>query len=452
MKGKSTSIHSSTIGTLAIELRPVASLKPYPRNARRHPPKQIRQIARSIEVFGFTNPILIDADGMVLAGHGRLEAAKRLNMSEVPTVRLDHLDDAAKRAYVLADNRLAEKAGWDDETLALELGQLAEMDIDLTLTGFDTAEIDKLLTPFFSDDEEEQEHKPDPGDDIVSVLGDLWLLGNHRLYCGDSTEAASYERLLGTERAQMVFTDGPYNVKIEGNVSGLGKTRHGEFVMASGEMSPAQFTQFLSTVCGHLVTYSTDGSLHFLFMDFRHLHELLNAAMPQFTELKNLLVWNKDNGGMGSLYRSKHELILLFKNGTAPHVNNIELGKHGRNRTNVWSYAGASSLRKGRAERLALHPTVKPVVMVADAMKDCSNVGDLVLDSFGGSGSTMLAAHKTGRRAALIELDPRYVDVTVQRVQRNTGLKAIHADTGLSFEETAVQRRGQRTAALGDSQ
>jgi DNA modification methylase len=259
--------------------------------------------------------------------------------------------------------------------------------------------------------------------------------------CGDATRAEAFAALLGEERAQMVFTDPPYNVPIDGHVCGLGRVKHREFAMAVGEMSPAEFIAFLETVLDNLVAHSGDGAIHFICMDWRHIGELLAAADLSYRELKNVCVWNKTNGGMGSLYRSKHELIFVFKSGGAPHINNVALGKHGRYRTNVWDYAGVNSLKAGRLDELALHPTVKPVALVADAILDCSNRGGLVLDCFLGSGTTLIAAEKTGRRAAGMELDPTYVDTALRRWEAFTGGKAIHAESGRSFTAEADARR-----------
>lgn len=418
------------------------ALQPYASNPRKHSRKQVRQIANSIKEFGFNNPLLVDAANRVIAGHGRLEAAKLLGRATVPILRIEHLTEAQKRAYTIADNKLAENSHWDPALLTLEFSALLETDFDGQLTGFATAEIDKFVNPFQGDDDEYlPEVKVDEAP--VSRAKDLWLLGEHRLYCGDSTLRESYEMALNGQFAQMVFTDPPYNVKIDGHVSGNGKVKHGEFAMASGEMSKTEFTAFLHTICQQLVAHSTDGSIHFICIDWRHIGELLDAAKPTFTEVKNLCVWNKDNGGMGSLYRSKHELVFVFKKGKAPHTNNVELGKHGRDRTNVWNYAGANSMRKGRQEKLAMHPTVKPVAMVADAIKDCSNRGDCILDAFGGSGSTLIAAHQTGRKAALIEFDPQYVDVTIRRFEKLYKVKAIHGQTKETFREMARQRAAE---------
>lgn len=431
--------------TLDVEILAIGSLKPYARNPRTHSPKQIEQIGRSIREFGFTNPVLVDADGGVIAGHGRIEAAKLLGIGEVPTIRLDHMTEAQKRAYVIADNRLAENAGWDRELLALELQYLSDLDLDFdaTITGFETPEIDVLIQGIDLDGTSDRaDEVPEIDDSVppVSRAGDIWELGDHRLLCGDATKAESFDSLLEWEKAQMVFVDPPYNVRIDGNVCGLGAIKHREFKMASGEMSESEFKEFLKTTLGHLATFSIDGSIHFVCMDWRHSFELTSVGRGVYSELKNLCVWNKTNGGMGSLYRSKHELVFVFKNGTDPHINNIELGRHGRYRTNVWDYAGVNTMRAGRMDDLAMHPTVKPTALVADAILDCSKRHGIVLDCFGGSGTTLLAAEKTGRRGYLMELDPAYVDVTIQRYQKFTGKVATHAVTGVTFADTQTER------------
>jgi DNA modification methylase len=265
------------------------------------------------------------------------------------------------------------------------------------------------------------------------------------LICGDSTIGATYQALLGEDRAQLVFTDPPYNVPISGHVGGLGAIQHREFAMASGEMSSAEFTDFLHTVFGHLAAFSADGSIHFQCMDWRHLGEMLAAGKAAYSELKNICVWAKNNGGMGSLYRSQHELVFVFKSGTAPHINNVELGKYGRYRTNVWSYAGVNSFGEDRSD-LHLHPTVKPVAMVADAIRDCSHRKGAVLDAFVGSGTTLIAAEKTGRRGYGIEIDPAYCDVTMRRLRTVCGLDSVLEATGQRYTEVEDER-----AAIGES-
>ena len=429
---------------LSIENRPIDSLQPYARNPRTHSRKQIRQIANSIEQFGFTNPVLIDRTGGIVAGHGRVEAAKLLGMEKVPTIRLEDLNEAQIRAYVIADNRLAEIAGWDRELLAIELQGIAELDLefDLTLTGFEMPEIDILIGEIGANEED------DPTDEVPEISdgpavtrpGDIWCIGKHRLICGDARDPAVYSRLLDGEEAQMVFTDPPYNVPIDGHVSGLGKVQHREFAMAAGEMSKAEFTDFLITAFSNLAEVSVDGAIHFICMDWRHIGEVIAAGNAAFSNLKNLCVWAKTNGGMGSLYRSQHELVFVFKNGTAPHINNVELGKHGRYRTNVWNYPGINSFGKDRDAELALHPTVKPVALVKDAILDCSKRGGIVLDAFAGSGTTLIAADKTGRRGTGIELDPHYCDVIVKRLTAAAKVEAIHAATGKPFAEIKQER------------
>lgn len=426
--------------------RSVGSLKPYARNARTHSKKQIKQIASSIERFGFVNPVLISDDGEIIAGHGRVEAAKQLGIETVPTLALSHLSETERRAYVLADNKLALNAGWDREILAIELQGLVDLSFDVELTGFSLAEVDFVLDEAGEADPDApdaaEDSVPDVAGPAVSRVGDVWLLGRHKLVCGDARSTEDYARLLGNERVDMVFTDPPYNVAIDGNVCGLGSVKHREFAFASGEMSESQFTQFLEQSLGAMASVMRDGAIAFVCMDWRHMGELLTAGRTAFTELKNLVVWNKTNGGMGAFYRSKHELIFVFKQGTAPHTNSFGLGETGRYRTNVWDYAGISSISASRGDELAIHPTVKPVAMIADAIKDCSKRGEIILDGFGGSGSTLMAAEKTGRCARLIEYDPIYCDTIVRRWQAYTGKSATLASSRQKFDEVDETRNG----------
>jgi DNA modification methylase len=428
---------------LQIEQTPIVALRAQDRNARTHTKRQISQIANSIKRFGFTNPILTDDSLQILAGHGRLEAAKLLEMTTVPSIKLSHMSEAEKRAYIIADNAIALKAGWDREILAIEMQGLVDLGFEVELTGFETAEIDLLLDEWklATDNLEPEDKCPDLGTAAtVSQQGDMWILGAHRLFCGDARYSESYQRLLDSERADLVFTDPPYNVRIGGHVSGLGRIQHREFAMASGEMKEEEFVTFLKDVFQRIAGVSRDGSLHYICMDWRHLYEALSAGRAVYSSLLNLCVWNKDNGGMGSLYRSKHELVLLFKVGTASHVNNVELGRHGRNRTNVWDYAGVNTFRSDRLDELAMHPTVKPVALIADAIKDTSRRSNIVLDPFGGSGSTIIAAEKTGRRARIIEIDPQYVDVMVRRWESYTGKRARLVGSDVTFEEASEDR------------
>lgn len=431
---------SAITPSLHVENFPIDSLIPYPRNARTHSKKQLRQIADSIKEFGFTNPVLIDAKRTIIAGHGRVLAAKMLAISEVPTIRLEHLTEEQIRAYIIADNRLAEKAGWDNAILSIELQHLSlNTDFDVTLTGFEMAEIDLIISDAAESTHEKEAPVPALSPIVVSRLGQLWHLGDHRLYCGDALEPRSYDTLFAGAKAQMVFSDPPFNVPIRGHVSGLGKIQHEEFAMASGEMSDAEFQDFLRRVMRQLTQHAEDGSIHYMCMDWRHIADLVTVGGEVYTELKNICVWNKDNAGMGALYRSKHEFVGVFKHGTAPHINNVLLGVHGRYRTNVWDYPGQNSLHADRGSELAMHPTVKPVALVADAILDCSHRGKIIADPFGGSGTTLIAAEKTGRMARLMELDQRYVDVTIRRWQELTDREATDAESGKTFNALAAQ-------------
>lgn len=431
---------------LAVMYRLVAELQPDPRNPRQHTKRQVKQIARSIAAFGFNVPVLVDGAGTVIAGHGRLLACRDLGWTEVPTICLDHLTAAQARAFMLADNRLTDTSTWDDRLLAETLLDLSLQELDFTLeaTGFDMGEIDLRIEGL--DIELSGKAEPDPADDVpiphaggpvVSRPGDLWRLGRHRLLCGNAVEEASYAALMDGRHAAMIFTDPPYNVPIGGHVSGLGAIRHREFAMASGEMTEAEFTAFLARALGLSARYSQDGSIHFVCMDWRHMRELQAAAGQAYTELKNVCVWVKDNAGMGSLYRSQHELVFVYKSGRAAHQNNVDLGRHGRNRTNVWRYPGVNSFGRKSEEGnlLALHPTVKPTALVAGAILDCSARGDVVLDPFLGSGTTLIAAERVGRRCYGMELDPVYADTIVRRWQALTGDAAQHEETGQSFDE-----------------
>jgi DNA modification methylase len=419
---------------------PLAELKPHKNNPRTHSKKQIGQIADSIRRFSFTNPVLVDDDHNIIAGHGRVEAAKTLGLTHVPTIALSGMSAADRKAYIIADNRLAECAGWDEDLLRLELAGIMELepDYDLALTGFDGGMLERLIEAALSGNDVDDiipviDEKALP----VSASGELWSLGKHRLLCGDARDSAAYQQLMNGELAQMVFTDPPYNVPVNGHVCGLGKVKHAEFAMASGEMSQAEFEGFLTNVLGTVAEFSADGSIHYVCMDWRHMREILVAGYASYEELKNLIVWNKDNGGMGAFYRSKHELVFAFKKGKASHINNFELGQHGRYRTNVWDYAGVNSLKAERSEELAMHPTVKPVAMVADAMRDCSKRNGIILDPFSGSGTTIIAAEQTGRRCYAMEIDPHYVDVAIRRWQAVTGQAATLEGSDISFDQVA---------------
>ena len=417
--------------------RSIADLIPDPNNARVHEPRQINLLAKSIQAFGFNVPVLVDADNHVLAGHGRLLACHKLGILEVPTISLAHLTPVQAKAFMLADNRLTEIAKWDEHLLATQLKELSivNLDFDLEATGFTIGEIDLRIEALdHVEDDLADELPPVIEGPAVTQLGDLWLLGEHRLYCGNAQEAQSFELLMNAQSAGMVITDPPYNVKVQGHVGGKGKIKHQEFAMASGEMSSVEFTQFLKTTFDLLATHSLRGSVHTIFMDWRHLPEIIEAGQAVYSALLNMCVWVKNQAGMGSLYRSQHELALIYKNGTTSHQNNVQLGRFGRYRTNVWNYGGIQTMRHGEeGDLLAMHPTVKPTQMIADAILDCSKRNDIILDPFLGSGTTLLACERVGRRCYGMELAPSYVDTAIRRWQMMTGEEAVHAITGLTF-------------------
>jgi DNA modification methylase len=434
---------------LKVESRPLAWFRPDPKNARTHPRKQLAQLQASIERFGLNAPIVANAEGLILAGHARHAAVKALGWAEAPALIVEHLDGDAQRAFAIADNRLAELAGWDMDVLAEEFRDLAanlDLAFPLELTGFDGAALDGLLDPPRLGDDE-ADRVPELKGPVVTRTGDVWVMGRHRLVCGDALEAATYAAVMGEDRARMVFTDPPYNVEIDGFAGGKGKVERGQFAMASGEMTKAQFTGFLTDTHRLAAGFCVDGAILFSCMDWRHMGEMLSAGEAVGLELKNLNVWGKTNAGMGTFYRSQHELVFVWKVGGAEHVNTFGLGDKGRHRTNLWTYPGANSFGRARDSELEMHPTVKPVAMVVDAIKDVSNRRDVVLDPFGGSGTTLIAAQKTGRRARLIEYEGKYCDVIVRRWELHTGETAVLEGTGQDFGQVAATRAGEALEA-----
>ena len=433
-------------GSIAITQLNPAQLVPNPKNARIHSERQIKQIAKSISTFGFNTPILIDCNQNVIAGHGRLLAAKSLKLVQVPTIRLEHLTAQQVKAFAIADNKLTDSSTWNDRLLGEIFIELSSQDLDFSLeaSGFTMGEIDlcieNLAPGKHSSNDAEKVPLPEPGP-AITQLGDLWLLDKHRIYCGDALVEASFSTMMKGDLASLIFTDPPYNVPILGHVSGKGGSQHREFAMAVGEMSEDQFTDFLKQVFINLTKNSGNGSIHYICMDWRHLYETITASKSIYSELKNICVWVKDKGGMGSLYRSQHEMVLVFKHGKSSHRNNVELGRYGRYRTNVWNQPSASTLSRQGAEGdvLAMHPTVKPIGLIADAILDCSARGDIVLDTFLGSGSTLLASERVGRICYGMELDPLYVDLAIRRWQQMTGESAIHAVTGVAFDAMVQQ-------------
>jgi DNA modification methylase len=426
--------------SVTVQALPIEEIKLNRRNCRTHSAKQVRQIADSIVAFGFANPLLVNERRELIAGEGRYKAAQLLALAKIPVIVLGGLSPAKQRALAIADNKIAANAGWDRERLAIEIPELTGLleteGLDVSILGFAAVEIDQLVTDF-------EENAADPQDNIdpqwcktraISKPGDLWVLGNHKLLCGDARSAADVARLVENCRADLAFLDPPYNLRI-GGVVGRGRTKHAEFAMASGEMSSADYGRFLHTTLLAAASVSRDGAVHFVCMDWRHVAALIAAAEPVYGAALNIAVWVKSNAGQGSFYRSQHELIGVFRVGETPHLNNIELGRHGRSRSNVWHYAGVNAFRAGRMEELQSHPSVKPVALVADAIKDCTRRGDIVLDTFAGSGSTIMAAERVGRHARALEIEPRFVDVAIRRWQAFTGRDAHHSRSGLSFDE-----------------
>lgn len=424
---------------LQIEYLPIAALKAGPNSTRKHTRRQLSALARGIREFGFLVPVVVRDDNILTTGHARVAAAKLAGLTEVPTLRNDLLTDEQHRLFAIADNKLAEGVEWNLDALRAEFAdiEVKAPHLNQDLSGFCIAERDIMWgrdrTAKLADDDDIFEPVAAPP---VSRLGDIFALGRHKLACGSALDPAILELLLSTERVRTVASDLPYNVKITGNVSAT----HGEFVQASGEMSKPAFIDFLHSALACAKPHLIDGSLLYLFMDWRHLSELLDATDRAELEYKNLLVWAKTNAGLGSLYRSAHEMIGVFKHGEAPHTNNVELGRHGRNRTNVLHYPGANSFGKGRQKALASHPTVKPTSLMADLILDSSGPGEIILDPFGGSGTTLIAAEKVDRVARLVELDPVYVDVAVRRFEAVTGETATLLSTGQSFAEVQAER------------
>jgi DNA modification methylase len=431
---------TSTLHWIALD-----ALRSNPRNARTHSKKQVRQIADSIQAFGFLVPIVADEAGLIIAGHGRHAAAQLLGLAQVPVIAVAGLSETKRRALSLADNKIAANAGWDRELLAQELPELAELlvveGLELSITGFAPVEIDQLATDFGEEAADSADNLEEGWSTaaVTSRPDDLWQLGHHRLLCGDARKVGGIDRLMGQERAAMAFLDPPYNVRVR-DIVGRGRIKHGEFAMASGELSRLEFAAFLRETLSAAAAVSHNGAVHYVCMDWRHIGELIAAGESVYGTTLNLAVWVKANAGQGSFYRSQHELVAVFRVGKEVHLNNVELGRHGRSRSNVWHYAGVNSFRLGRLDELASHPTVKPVALVADAIKDCTRRGDIVLDTFCGSGTTILAADRVGRRAHTLELEPRFIDVAIKRWQAASGKDAIHVESGLTFEELARQR------------
>jgi len=438
---------ANSLQEITVKYQPISALRPYERNARRHSADQIRKISKSLVQFGFINPVIVNRANLIVAGHGRVEAAKKVGIDMIPTIQIEDLTDDQIRAYRIADNQLASLAGWSKDMLAIELQHLTSLEgLDLgTVTGFDIPEIELFIEGAqkgITQPDEEPVCNPDLSQSAITKPGDLWILDKHRIVCGDSLKEENYSKILSDKYAAAVLCDCPYNVCIDGHATGKGAIRHREFAMASGEMTEQEFADFLGGFIRQLVRFTRPGSIHYLCMDWRHLFSLLGAVNQHYGALLNLCVWVKDNGGLGSFYRSRHELVVVARNGNERHINNVQLGKFGRNRTNVWQYPGINTMSRQSEEGnlLALHPTVKPIAMFADILLDCTRRGDLVLDPFLGSGTTLMAAEQQGRVCCGIEIDPLYVDTAIRRWQKLTGGRAIHAAEHKTFDEKATEQ------------
>ena len=400
------------------------------KSLRKHSKKQLQKLKNAINKVGYVNSILLDEKYNILAGELRLFAAKELGFTQIPAIILENLTPEEIEAIRILDNRIAEDGEWNFENLKDEIEKLMKFDITFEDLGFDTVDYDEIF--LIKNSGENKVHDTDKEDESwldVNIptkvkTGDLWRLGDHFIFCGDSLNDKSFEILMRGELAKIVVTDPPYNCKIKGHVCGLGKTQHEEFAMASGEMTDSEFAEFISKFMQNLVKFSCDGSLSYIFMDWVGVKLLLTQGKKHYSELKNITVWNKGVGGMGAFYRSQHEMVPIFKNGKAKHQNHIQLGKNGRYRTNVWDYSGIRVTNPGSLDLLRLHPTVKPVAMLHDILLDASSKNDVVLDCFGGSGSTLIAAERCKRRARLIEISPRYCDVIIYRWRQETGKTA----------------------------
>lgn len=421
-----------------IEQVAIGDIKPYSNNPRSRARTQRRALAASIKKNGFNAPIVVDEANVIINGHGRYEAALSLELTTVPVIRVSHLSPAEKQAYRIADNKLGEMSTWNADLLSEELRAVADAGVKFDDTAFSAAEVDCIF------DQTAEAHGPDLGPEdklpahqsaAVTKPGQTWALGPHRIACADMRDPSVLTRLMDGKTARTCFADPPYNIRVDGFAVGKGRTKHAEFAMASGEMASAEYAAFLSTALQNVARVCCDGAIVFVCIDWRHLDEMSAAGRSAHLTLMNLIVWAKSNGGMGTFYRSRHELIFAFKVGEAQHTNTFGLGDGGRYRTNVWEYRGANAFGPTRNDDLASHPTVKPARMVADAIKDVSHRGDIILDPFGGSGTTLIACEMTGRFARLVEIEPTYVDLTIRRWQKVTGRFAVDADTGAEFEE-----------------
>lgn len=437
---------------LVVEYRKIADLKFPPNTVRIHNRAQRRKASAILRKFDQVLPIIVDSQGQIIDGQMVVEELKKLGCDEVATVVVANRDPGELRALRLALNRLPEDTQWNPAGLKLEFEVLLDLGFDMLLTAFEPVEIDGilLLEELKIGVVEDAPPTLAPNRVAISKLGDVWVTGPHRILCGDARDQNCVLRLMAGASAQMVFTDPPYNIAIAGFVGGLGKHKHRDFEMASGELSSEQFIDFLASFFEAACAVLQDGAIVYACIDWRHLAEMLSAARHAGLVQLNLCVWAKTNASMGTFYRSQHELVPVFKKGTAPHINNFELGQKGRSRSNVWTCRGMNVVGAERDELLALHPTVKPLALVVDAIKDVSHRNGIVFDPFLGSGTTLIAAEATGRRCYGIELDPLYVDLIIRRWESYSGGTAVHAETGETFSdrERAIEQENANPAPL----
>lgn len=428
----------------------LSDLRASPHRTRRSTPEHVARLAKSIADLGFTVPILV-CDSEIVDGHVRVEAASQLGLEKVPAIEVGHLSPVEVRKLRLALNRTAELGEWDLDQLRGEIIALETLEVDLDSTGFTVQDLDIIrLTDVDEDVGEDWEDILEAEGPAVSRTGDLWLLGEHRIVCGNALEADVTARLLGGEPVDLVLTDPPYNVPIAGNVSGLGRKVHGEFAMASGEMDDDEWQAFLDRTLAVLADSLAEGGVVFAFMDWRSIDRLYAAGAAAKLNLINLVVWYKQAGAMGGLYRSAHELIAVFCKGASPRTNNVALGRHGRNRTNVWEAPGANRRGSSANAMLSQHATPKPVELCVDAILDVTQRGGTVLDIFLGSGTTLIAAEKTGRACRGIEIEPRFVDVTIRRWEAFTGQEAVLEATGGTFAQVSEGRARMDAEECGE--
>ena len=426
---------------------------------RKCTPEHLEEMKGSIEAFKLNGTVEINGDNIVLAGVARVRAARELGFDTIDCVRYTHLTPVQERAYALKHNKMAEKAGFNTKELALEFDFLINTGFDLELTGFSVPEIDLIMVAADEADEESSRDGDDALEQVAEAAlddpippvvreGDVFVLGRHRLICGNARSEEHLDRLMNGRMADCVLTDAPYNAKINGHVSGLGRTKHQEFAEASGEMTDGEFTEFLSITTANITRVCKLGAIAFMFMDWRHQRNMLDSGEASGLELKMTAVWNKTNAGMGTFYRSQHEFVYVWKIPGAKHRNNFGLGDTGRYRTNVWTFAGANTFSKDRMKDLASHPTVKPVALLVEAILDVTIRGEIVLDPFAGSGSTLIAAQRCGRAAYVGELDPQYCELIIRRWQAMTGQEAVHEKSGKTFDRLKIEEAGWRKPKL----